>query len=372
MRKNIFQQFYHKKLHSIHESFKKTKDGYYKKIIPDETVGGVKDLQAYLENLRNSIKSKSLILLTYHNHLWEPVLSIASYFGLRKEVKIQNWLEEEDIKNILQLSGFEITEKPKSYLLSLITSVIARPNQKFKPPSRKYSVTIVVPARNEAGNIPKIVPAIPKFGKWQEIIFVEGNSTDNTWIKIKNQIKGQKKNIALKQSGVGKSDAVKLGFDNAKGDILMIYDADMTVAASDLKKFYTALAQNPRTFANGSRMVYPMEEDAMRTLNKIGNKIFSLLFSWILNTKFKDTLCGTKAIFKKDYLKYKDDYINYLKVDPFGDFALIFTAIKNKLRVVEIPIRYKERVYGTTNIKRFKHGLILLKMSLTAFLEFKL
>jgi glycosyltransferase involved in cell wall biosynthesis len=215
---------------------------------------------------------------------------------------------------------------------------------------------------------------------------VEGNSTDKTWEEINKQITNYKLQTnskrkstnfnrtirAYKQTGKGKADAVSLGFEKAGGDIVMIYDADRTVPALDLPKFYNVLANGLGDFANGSRLVYPMEGQAMQTLNKLGNRFFSFVFTKILGQHFKDTLCGTKAVFNKDFLKMKKDYLNYLKIDPFGDFALIFSAIKHNLKVVEIPIRYKEREYGSTNIRRFYHGLLLFKLAWIALKEFKL
>ena len=243
----------------------------------------------------------------------------------------------------------------------------------------------MIPARNEEQNVSKIIPSIPRFGKWQEIIFVEGNSTDRTWSAITNLkflISKQTSNFneqkfkrvvkAYQQTGKGKADAVRLGFAKATGDILMIYDADRTVPASDLPKFYNALASGIGEFANGSRLVYPMEGQAMQTLNKLGNQFFSEVFTRIFGQHFKDTLCGTKALWRSDFLKMKRDYLKYLRVDPFGDFALIFSAVKHNLKVIEIPVRYKEREYGSTNIKRFYHGLLLAKLAYIAFKEFKL
>ncbi len=242
---------------------------------------------------------------------------------------------------------------------------------------KKFSVSIIIPARNEEGNIAKIIPSIPKFGKWQEFIFVEGNSQDHTWEKIqitKNKLQTNsklqkfKRTIkTFKQKDRGKADAVWLGLKKAKGDILMIYDADRTVPPKELPKFFKALTTNKGRFANGNRLLYPMETGAMQTLNKIGNKIFSFLFTRILGQHFTDTLCGTKAFWKKDFKKFKRS-----KTDPFGDFDLIFGAIRNNLKVVEIPVHYKERIYGTTNINRFYHGLLLGKMTFLAFKEFKL
>lgn len=339
----------------------------FKGVILDNIIGDIPDLQIYFEKLHKNINPETKILISYHNHIWEPVLTLASKIGLRKRVGIQNWLDEDDLKNILNLSGFETISTQKRFF-GITTITIARKKNAETRRSNEYSVSIIVPARNEEGNIPKIVPSIPKFGKTQEIIFVEGNSTDNTWREILKATEKSSPRLTLrrtKQKGKGKADAVKLGLSIATGDILMIYDADRTVDARDLQKFYNVLARGMGEFANGCRLVYPMEKDAMQTLNKFANQIFSRIFTSILRQRFKDTLCGTKAFWRKDYLKFK-----FPKSDPFGDFNLIFGAIRNNLKVVEIPVRYKERVYGSTNISRFKHGLLLLKITWIAFREF--
>lgn len=366
MTENIFQKLYHNDLKRTYRGF--TASGG--SVVLDNIIGDIPDLQIYFEDLRKNVFPKSRILISYHNPIWEPALTLATKLDLRKNVGTQNWLDQDDLKNILELSGFEVVNSQKRFL-GITAITIAKPLNRKSSIGKKYSVSIIIPARNEAGNIPKIIPSIPKFGKWQEIIFVEGNSTDKTWEKVKNEERKRKNVIVLKQKGKGKADAVWLGFEKAKGDILMIYDADRTVDANDLPKFYNALASGLGRFANGSRMIYPMENQAMQTLNKIGNKVFGSLFTWILGQRFKDTLCGTKVLFKNDYLLMKKRHKKYFKMDPFGDFALIFGAIKNKLKVVEIPVRYKERQYGSTNISRFRHGLILLRMTFKAFMEFK-
>jgi len=173
------------------------------------------------------------------------------------------------------------------------------------------------------------------------------------------------------QDGVGKGDAVRKGFSEASGDILMILDADLTVPPEDLTKFYEALADDLGEFINGCRLVYPMEKEAMRLLNLFGNKFFSIVFTWILNQRFKDMLCGTKALFREDYEKIQAGRNYFGDFDPFGDFDLILGAIKRNLKVVEVPIRYRERTYGRTNIRRFKHGWLLLKMTLFAYRKIK-
>lgn len=363
MARNVLQKLYHR---DLDECYKNSQG-----IVLDNVIGDIPDIQTYFEKMRKEIGTHTEILISYHNPVWEPVLTLASKLGLRKKVGIQNWLDRDDLKNLLFLGGFEVISSETRFL-GITSLTRAKPIPNRHPSRQLYSVSIIIPARNEEENIPKIIPGIPKFGKSQEIIFVEGHSKDETWEEIKMEERKRKNVTALKQTGNGKADAVKLGLSKTRGDIVIIYDADRTVDAKDLPKFYNVLATGLGNFANGSRLVYPMESDAMQSLNKIGNKIFGSLFTKILGQRFKDTLCGTKAFFRRDFIKYKRDYERYLKTDPFGDFALIFTAIKHKMKVVEIPIRYKERVYGSTNINRFYHGLLLLKMTILAFVEFKL
>lgn len=375
---NVFQKLYHKDLEKVYRSFSASGG----EVILDNVIGEIPDIQKYFEDLKMNVNKETRVLISYHNPLWEPVLNIASSLGLRKKMKNQNWLDQKDLANILNLSGFEVISTQKRFI-GITAITVARlktqiTNYKLQTNSKsQYSVSIIIPARNEEGNIEKIVKTIPKFGKNQEIIFVEGNSQDKTWEKIQEEVERAQPSPrlrrvkAFKQKLKGKADAVRLGFEKATGDILMIYDADRTVPASDLPKFYQVLASGLGNFANGSRLVYPMEDQAMQTLNKIGNQFFSVVFTWILGQHFKDTLCGTKVFWKKDFEKMKKDYLKYLKIDPFGDFALIFSAIKHNLKVIEVPIRYKEREYGTTNIRRFYHGLLLFKLAWIALKEFK-
>ncbi len=124
-------------------------------------------------------------------------------------------------------------------------------------------------------------------------------------------------------------------------------------------------------FVNGSRLVYRMEDQAMRALNLIANKLFSLIFTWLLGQRFTDTLCGTKVLRREDYLRLKAGRAYFGDFDPFGDFDLIFGAAKLNLKVVEVPIRYASRTYGETQISRFRHGLMLLRMVVFAFLRIK-
>lgn len=358
---NIFQKAYHKDLERVYSRFSG--------IILDNVIGDIQDLQDYFENLRNQLNLEDRILISYHNPLWEPILSIASKLGLRRRVGIQNWLNENDIKNILNLSGFEVITSRKR-LFGITTITIARTKADLTKRGKECTVSIIIPARNEEKNISKILPSVPGFGKSREIIFIEGNSGDRTWEEIR-KVKAKNRNVrAFKQTGEGKADAVRLGLEKASGDLLMIYDSDRTVNPKDLPKFYNVLVSGLGEFANGCRLIYPMEKDAMQTLNKIGNQIFSYIFTKILGQNFKDTLCGTKALYRSDFIKMKKDYLHYLKTDPFGDFALIFAAVKHNLKVMEIPIRYRERVYGKTNINRIYHGFLLIKTVLSAIKTF--
>jgi glycosyltransferase involved in cell wall biosynthesis len=211
-------------------------------------------------------------------------------------------------------------------------------------------------------------------GSRTEIVFVEGHSTDGTWEVI--QAMAQKYSetwsiVTVKQEGKGKADAVRKGFSLASGDLLMILDADLTVPPEDLPKFYRALASGEAEFASGSRLVYPMEKQSMRILNIMGNKCFSIIFSWILDQRIKDTLCGTKVLSRDAWDRICQNRHVFGDFDPFGDFDLIFGAARLNLKMVEIPVRYRARHYGPTNISRFTHGWLLLRMAILAARKFK-
>lgn len=255
--------------------------------------------------------------------------------------------------------------------------VFARPIPESKSEEEiqeRYSTSVVIPARNESGNIEQAILRMPKLGKHTEIIFVEGNSTDDTWQTIQRMQEKYKDKFDIKimqQEGKGKGDAVRKGYAAANGDILMILDADLTVPPEDLPKFYEAITAGKGEFINGVRLVYPMEKNAMRPLNTLGNHFFSKFFSYILERPIKDTLCGTKVMFRRDYEKLAANRKFFGEFDPFGDFDLLFGAYKLNLKIIDLPIRYKERKYGDTNISRFRHGIILLRMASFATLKIK-
>ena len=357
-------------------------------VVMSDLVGHLLDIQQALEKAQNVMTPRGRLIITYHNFIWEPILLLAEKLRLKTPQPHQNWVNTHDLHNLLDLANYEIIRSgyrlllPKnipilSWLLNkylsqlpllrkfcVVRFVVARPRIQRKHPER-YSVSVIIPARNERGNIETAVQRIPTMGRKTEIIFVEGGSDDGTLDEIQRVVKAYKKKRSISfcvQSGVGKANAVREGFSRAAGDILMILDADLTVAPEDLPKFYNAIATNRGEFVNGSRLVYPMEKQAMRFLNLMGNKFFSMMFTYLLDQKFKDTLCGTKVLFKSDYDKLAENRSYFGEFDPFGDFDLIFGAAKQNLKIVEMPIRYAERTYGETNIQRWRHGLLLLKM----------
>jgi len=357
--------------------------------------GCLQDVEESLRNFHNFCNDKTKIIICYYNYLWEPILDIGQKLGIASPHKTLNWLSLDDIEGILKLADFELVKRERRLLfpknipfistcinkyiapmpgirnLCLSEYVVARP--RFITQEKLLSTTILIPCRNERGNIENAIKRLPDFGSHQEIIFVEGHSSDGTLDEIRRVITlyPDKDIKVFVQDGKGKGDAVRKGFSVAKGDLLMILDADLTVPPEDLPKFYRALATGKGEFINGSRLVYPIEKQAMRFLNRLGNKFFSLAFTWLLNQRFKDTLCGTKALFKRDYERLNDNRSYFGDFDPFGDFDLIFGASKLNLKIVEIPIRYRERSYGTTQISRFRHGLLLLKMTIYAFKKLK-
>lgn len=363
-------------------------------IILSDLINDLWDVQAFFERLRSIVHSRTRLIVNTYSRLWQLPLAIARRIGLAKPILEQSWLTREDVTNLLKLAGFEVFKHLYEILcpfyIPLISNLANRFIVKLWPFSYgaltnliisrpeivpqqdmcldKPKVSVIIPMRNEAGNIDEIFARVPDMGSNTELVFVEGHSTDNTYLTIEQTIpKYQSRDCKLlKQTGKGKGDAVRLGFVNASGDILIILDADLTVAPEDLPRFYQALVSSKGEFINGVRLVYPMENRAMRFLNLVANKSFSILFSWLLGQHIKDTLCGTKAMWKRDYEFIAANRHYFGDFDPFGDFDLIFGASRLNMKIVDLPIRYRQRKYGTTNIHRWQHGLALLKMLIFA------
>ncbi len=372
-------------------------------VIISGTLGSVNNIQKVLQHISKMCSSDTRLVLNYYNQLWTPIINVSESLGLKKKEVILNWLSVDDIENFLYISGYQVIKRdffllfPKYVpLLSTIFNrliakipfirrlcleqfVVARP---YKRPDNHAELTssVVVTCRDEEGNIEELIKRIPDMGKNTEIIFVEGHSKDNTVGKIKEMIKKYpEKDIKLmKQKGIGQGDAFRMGFDNAKGDFVCWLEADLTTPPEEIGLFYEAYIQGKGEYVNGTRLVYEMEKEAMPLGNFIINRFFGNLFTIILGQRFTDTLCGFKAISKKNYLKIRKNITYFGDFDPFGDFELIFGSIRHNLKVVEIPVHYIPRSYGTpkaygkTIISRFRHLFLLLKMSWKAFVKFKL
>ncbi|HUW51126.1 MAG TPA: glycosyltransferase [Sulfuricella sp.] len=370
-------------------------EGPFDVIIMSDTVGSLDDCEETFANLHRLCTRETRVVIAYYSRMWEPVLNVAEKLGLMMPHLQQNWLSTEDIGNLLRLADFEVVKRewrqlmPKKMLglgglinryiapiaiirrACLRNYVVARPVRNRVMGS--MSTTVLIPCRNERGNIEAAVQRLPKFCDDMEIIYVEGHSKDGTLDEIHRVIaKYPDKDIKVfVQDGKGKGDAVRKGFANARGDILMILDADLTVSPEALPKFYRALVTGKGEFINGTRLVYPMEDQAMRFLNLLANQVFAWLFSWLLNQRFTDTLCGTKVLTRRHYEQIVANRNYFGEFDPFGDFDLIFGATKMNLKVTEVPIAYASRTYGETQISRFRHGLLLLRMVVFAFRKLK-
>ena len=358
-------------------------------ILLSDLVNDLPDVQAVLERLQAAAHPRTRLVLNYFSNLWRPVLQAGEKLGLKAPTLLQSWLSTDDVTNLLHLAGWEVIKTdpritwpvrtplwdslcnrwlaPLVPHFCLTVGLIARP--KPQPSARpQYRCSVVIPARNEAGNIEEAIRRTPEMGLGTEIVFIEGHSQDDTWEAIGRAVaKHPQRNIkVLKQKSRGKGGAVREAFAAATGDVLFILDADLTMPPEELPKFYEAARSGTAEFVNGVRLVYPMEEEAMQFLNMIANKAFGLSFSWLLGQKLKDTLCGTKVLFREDYVAIEKNRAYFGDFDPFGDFDLIFGAAKLNLRMVDLPIRYRARTYGQTNIRRWSHGWLLLRMVLFA------
>ena len=361
-------------------------------IVVSGILGYLGDIQHALRNARVVCTPRSRLLIIYYNRFWGPFLRVAEKLHLKRPQPIINRLTLGDVERMLDLAGLEVVRRGRKVLfpfylplishwcnriltnvgfgrLALVQYLVARPREEHAAP-QNYSVTVVIPARNERGNIEELIRRIPSMGSRTEIIFVEGNSSDGTREEIERclAVWGDKRNIKLfDQDGRGKANAIWKGFREATGDILMILDADLSVRPENLPKFYDIVASGKADFVIGNRMAYPLPKDAMRFLNYLGNVFFGWLTSRITGQKFHDSLCGTKVMFKRDWLRIQNLPPRGVTADPFCDFDLIFGASELHLKFKEVPLRYYARTYGTTNISRFSDGWLLLKMCHEAF-----
>ena len=362
-------------------------------VVVSDLLNDIWDVQSVLAGAAELCHDRTRLVVNFFNNLWRLPLAAARRCGWGHDVLEQNWFAPQDVLNLLDLTGFEVVKSFSAILLPLQIPVLSRLANRYMahlPPFKWFtltnfmlarrspgspspgisapSVSVVVPARNEAGNIEHILRRMPTLGSGTEIVFVEGHSKDDTLSAISSAIARfpECSCCCLQQPGRGKGDAVRWGFEKASGDILVILDADLTVPPEDLPRFVSALTSGKGEFVNGVRLVYPMEDRSMRFLNMVGNKFFSLVFTWLLGQPIKDTLCGTKVLWRDDYGRIAQNRSYFGPFDPFGDFDLLFGAAKLNLKIVEVPIRYRSRTYGETNIHRWRHGWLLLKMAAVA------
>jgi SAM-dependent methyltransferase len=354
-------------------------------ILLSDLVNDLPDVQGVFNRLHQHAMPHTRLVVNFYNNVWRPILTFAEKIGAKSPTLPQNWLSLHDIRNLLHLAGWEVIKTDARILwpiktpllgrflnrwmapllrhLCLTVLVVARPRA-VPSQHRHYACSVVIPARNEAGNIEAAILRTPELGSGTEILFIEGHSQDKTWEEIQRVMQKypHRQVRALKQRSIGKGGAIREAFAEATGDLLFILDADLTVAPEDLVKFYEVARSGTADFVNGVRLVYPMADRAMPFFNMLGNKFFSLAFTMLLGQSVKDTLCGTKVLFRSDYELIAQNRWYFGDFDPFGDFDLLFGASKLNLRILDLPVRYQARTYGQTNISRWKHGWLLLRM----------
>ena len=366
-------------------------------IVLDYLTGYLTDIQGALQQLNSAAHERTRLHLTSLNTPWRWPLRLAEKLGAVMPQPPSSWLSHDDLINLLELAGWEVVtfERIQLFpfewpLLSALCNrvavrlpllrhfgltiwITARPRRPL-PVTGPVSCSVIVPVRNESGNLRAALERIPTLGRRTEVVFVEGHSRDDTWEVLQREVaayRGPHLVQFLRQPGKGKWDAVRAGFAVARGEVLVIQDGDLTAPPEELPKFYAALESGAAEFINGSRLVYPMEQGAMRFLNFLGNKFFAFALTYVLGQHVKDSLCGTKMLLRSDY----ERLLHRIKVlgdfDPFGDFNLLFGSALLDLRIRDLPVRYRDRTYGTTNISRFSHGWLLLRMTWFALWRIK-
>ena len=364
-------------------------------IILSNLVGYADDVWQVFRSVRRACDVRTRIVITNYNYWWQPLFSLAEKLGWKMPDRIQNWLPQEFIVHFLYLNGFEVVKKGK-YLhipisipiisqimnrvlphlplfreLALIEYIVARPLFPNELSPRDVSVSIIIPTHEEAGNIEAVIERMPKIGKSTELVFVDLPGDDGTGRKINSEIRQYRGALTFKHSTqakkTGKMGALRLGVQIASGEIILIYDADLTVPPEDLEKFYLALIENRGELINGTRLVYPTEKGALRFINHIGNATFATLFSWAFGQHFTDTLCGTKGFWKKDFYAFERTKLDITDLDHYGDFFLLLGAYRQNLKIAEVPVRYKIRSYGDTKLNRFRNGWQFLKLYVLFF-----
>ena len=363
-----------------------------------EDIGDTVDIIRILRNLHENCERHTRLIIHSYNHLWAPLLVIAEKLRIKVPQFDQNWFSADDIEGLLKISGYELLKIYRMLLfpkyiplfskllngffakLPLINRLcftqilVARPLVQLRP-RQELNVSVVIPCKNERGNIEEAVRRIPEMGSTTELVFCDDNSTDGTADEIRRMMECYPDRIIklVKGPGINKAKNVWTGFDAATGDILIILDGDLTVMPEELPYFVNAIAGGYAEFVNGSRLVYSMPKNAMKKTNLMGNKFFSVVFSYLLDQRVKDTLCGTKVIWRSDWKRIKPLINSWGTVDRWGDYELLFSAAKLNLKILDLPVHYQERVYGFTKMtKVFNNGMNMLKMCYYGFKKLKL
>jgi 2-polyprenyl-3-methyl-5-hydroxy-6-metoxy-1,4-benzoquinol methylase len=382
------------------------KDEFHQLFGPDEKfdyilfndIGDTVDVLQAFQNLRPLCCRHTRLLISTYNALWEPLVTIAEWLGMKVPQVEQNWLSGADIRNLLALAGFEVLGTHRIVLLPKYVPLLSNFLNRFcarlpflhklcmtqvltarvippPTPRENLSVSIIIPCKDEKGNIEDAVRRIPQLAGRTEIIFCDDKSSDGTSEEVRRvRSRYPGKEIRLQEGpGICKSKNVWIGFETARGDILLILDADLTTMPEELVYFIDVIASGRAEFVNGSRLIYPVPKGAMKGANMLGNKFFSLAFSYLLGQRVKDTLCGTKVLWRSDWERIKPMLGSWGTEDRWGDYELLFGASKLNLRIVDLPVHYQERIYGTTKMTRvFHNGLVMLRMCWHGFLKLKL
>jgi len=354
------------------------------------------DVEELLHSMKPKLARTSRLVIVAFNPYLQSLYRLAVSLNLKAGAMPTTFLTVTNLDSLCRLAGFQLVRmRPAGYMpfrllglgslinrvlpaipllrhLSIATVIVLRP---LVDDQTRASVSVIIPSRNERGNIEPAVRRLPDLGSEVEIVFVEGHSTDGTWeeiLRVRDAYAKTHRIVALQQSGQGKADAVRIGFEHATGDLLTILDADLTMPPELLPRFIDAYRNGVADFINGNRIVYPMEGGAMRFLNRLGNVFFAKALTWILGVRLGDCLCGTKLVRRDDYARMVAWRREFGDFDPFGDFELLFPAAMLGIGLADVPIRYRARTYGSTQIRRFRHGLMLLKMTLVGFFRVKL
>tara|TARA_B110000977_G_scaffold125183_1_gene160299 strand:+ start:1495 stop:2904 length:1410 start_codon:yes stop_codon:yes gene_type:complete len=309
-----------------------------------------------------------------------------------------NFLPYSNLRKIFLNTNFEIVKNEKiiffPFQFSLLTKFI---NQIFRFPVLNFfcminltvlkkvqkknyqaegkKISFIIPCKNEGGNIKFFYEKIINSTINAEFLFGNDNSSDNTLDEIKKlQQAIPNKEIKIYDGpGVCKSENVYKGINLASGEIILIYDADLTVSFDDLVNSINLLLKTDADFINCTRMIMPQQKNAMKFLNFYGNLFFAFLFSILFKQKITDTLCGTKIFFKKDWEQIKKYNNTWGAKDLWGDFDLLLGAYKNNLKIVENPISYTDRKEDETKMTGIiKNSIRMLIITFVAYYKLRI